>query len=60
MADRQGFVLSVYDFVINNLRDTKIEMLPIMLPKTHPEKRPDLKGVKGRAEGATAREGCSD
>jgi hypothetical protein len=26
-------------------------MLPIMLPKTHPEKRPDLKGAKGRAEG---------
>jgi len=60
VADRQGFVLSVYEFVINNLRGVNIEMLPIMLPKTHPEKRPDLKGAKGRAEGATAREGCSD
>jgi hypothetical protein len=28
MADRQGFVLSVYGFVINNLRGVIIEMLP--------------------------------
>ena len=53
-------MLSVYGFVINNLQGVNIEMLPIRLPKTHPEKRPDLKGAKGRAEGATAREGCSD
>jgi len=36
VADRQGFVLSVYGFVINNLRGLNIEMLPIMLPKIHP------------------------
>ena len=51
LADRQTFGLSVYECFINNLQGTFKKVLPRVLPRLLPKKRPDLKGVIGRAEG---------
>ncbi len=48
VADRQGFVLSVYVFVFNRLADIKTRMLPRMLPKK--EARPEGVNKSGQGE----------
>jgi len=40
LADRQAFNLSVYEFVINDLKDTCKKVLPRVLPRLLPKKGP--------------------